>query len=172
LKKNLKLNSHKFVRDINVQGRLKTGHGHLSCSFKFKDPERKIIFPKFQTGARLDDLWKETCLEAFIYQPSTKKYLEINFTPKNGAWNAYLFDSYRKRSSQQPVWKNLSSSHKGMGFNISMVEIEKLLGPPPYRMALSAVIKCHDETHFFALTHLDQVPNFHYSPSYIEPLKY
>jgi len=172
LKKDLELISNKFVPDIKVRGRFKTGHGHLLCHFKFKDPKRKIVYPQFEPGSRQDELWKETCLEAFIYQPSTKQYLEINFSPRNGAWNAYLFESYRKKNMKQPEWQNLKSVHKGMGFEIPLVEIEKLLGPPPYRMALTSVIKCQEECHYFAIAHLDQVPNFHYSPSYIEPLKY
>lgn len=172
MKRNLKLISFSNVDKIEVHGQISIGHGHLKCLFKFKDPSHQIAFYDFPKKNRMDDLWKETCLEAFIYQPATKQYLELNLSPKNGAWNAYLFESYRKRSKIQPQWTQLKMLKNGMGFRVPLNEIEKLLGPPPFQMAISCVVKSQNETHYFALAHLDQVPNFHYSPSYIEPLKY
>jgi hypothetical protein len=45
---------------------------------------------------RKDDLWKETCFEAFFSTPGSKAYWELNANTR-GEWNLYEFDEYRKR---------------------------------------------------------------------------
>lgn len=172
MKKDLKLLPFDKSKKIKVHARFSTGHGLLKCHFKFSDPSNEITYYDFPQNQRLDHLWQETCLEAFIYQPSTKQYLEFNLSPKNGAWNVYHFQSYRQLSEKQPDWKNLQMLKSGMGFIIELIQVEKWLGPPPYQLALTCVAKCRKETLYFALAHLDHTPNFHYSPSYLEPLKY
>lgn len=41
------------------------------------------------------ELWRHTCLEAFLALPAGEGYFEFNFSPSS-QWAAYRFDSYRR----------------------------------------------------------------------------
>jgi hypothetical protein len=45
-------------------------------------------------ASRTDELWKQTCFEAFVGSPAEESYFEFNFSPST-QWAAYGFDSYR-----------------------------------------------------------------------------
>jgi hypothetical protein len=42
-----------------------------------------------------DELWRHTCLEAFIALPDSDVYFEFNFAPSS-QWAVYRFDDYRQ----------------------------------------------------------------------------
>lgn len=42
-----------------------------------------------------DELWRHTCLEAFIALPGSDVYFEFNFSPSS-QWAVYRFDGYRQ----------------------------------------------------------------------------
>lgn len=66
----------------------------IHLEFCIEGPLHLLLCPPPQEPARQDELWKSTCLEAFLgYKDGS--YLEINCSP-NGHWNVYEFDSYRK----------------------------------------------------------------------------
>lgn len=66
----------------------------VHLEFHLNGPINQLLCPSPEEPLRQDELWKSTCLEAFLGQKQGA-YLEINCSP-SGHWNAYEFDSYRK----------------------------------------------------------------------------
>jgi hypothetical protein len=55
----------------------------------------RITLPAQAPSRFQDDLWRRTCLEAFISLPDSDVYFEFNFSPSS-QWAVYRFDSYRQ----------------------------------------------------------------------------
>lgn len=84
----------------------------LSICYQILGRIESIKWPPFggtSTRSPGEELWRTTCLEAFVYPcPSpgadpqaTGEYWEMNVSPK-GAWNLYHFSSYRQRKVDVP----------------------------------------------------------------------
>src|SRR6185295_15192826 len=54
-----------------------------------------VAIPMLAPSVRTDELWKHTCVEAFLKTPRRKTYCEFNFAPST-RWAAYRFRDYRK----------------------------------------------------------------------------
>ena len=67
----------------------------LYLKFKIIGDPSGILLPSEPGGNRRNELWKQTCLEAFVRVDGAEGYLEFNFAP-NGDWAAYEFDGYRR----------------------------------------------------------------------------
>jgi hypothetical protein len=57
-------------------------------------PASRFVIPEGE-GARTDELWRSTCLEAFLRRNGDDAYREWNFAP-SGAWAAYDFERFRQ----------------------------------------------------------------------------
>ena len=53
-----------------------------------------LRMPSVVTAARTDELWRNTCFEAFVRSSADGPYYEFNFSPST-QWAAYRFSSYR-----------------------------------------------------------------------------
>lgn len=58
-----------------------------------------VTWPAPGEMIRRDSLWRTTCLELFIAEPDTSRYLELNLSP-SGSWNCYTFSGYRQGMQQ------------------------------------------------------------------------
>ncbi len=140
------------------------GDDSLLLEFKITGPLALLIFPQGDGGEdRQDELWKHTCLEAFLAQDQNKEspYLEINCAP-NGSWNAYEFSSYRQgmKTSALIVTLALREAHTDEAFFRLRV-----LGAPLKGMkwaSLNLILEFQDGSHsYWALTHTENKPDFH-----------
>jgi len=68
--------------------------GSLSFSYVVTGKIGDLRLPPVAVSARVDELWRSTCLEAFIRGSPGEAYYEFNFAPST-RWAAYRFDGYR-----------------------------------------------------------------------------
>lgn len=119
---------------------------------------------------RQHELWKKTCFEAFLAQQGGSAYYEINLSPW-GAWNAYLFQSYR--NPKLPVETlDLQIAYLEWGKNRLYVKI-KMIGEPQglqgeLELSLSAVLVARDQPkpRYYAIKHCGESPDFHLRESF------
>src|SRR5579863_7344904 len=66
----------------------------LRCDFVLQADLTRLALPAPRTGERRDELWRQTCFEAFVSAAEACGYCEFNFSP-SGDWAAYQFEDYR-----------------------------------------------------------------------------
>lgn len=139
----------------------------IVLKFKLDNKSSLVEFKKlsFETHEptqikRQDELWKDICFELFLNPVQEKKYFEFNFslTP---AWNCYVFESYR--TPQPPQASNdftilqMRWSEKELSVKLENKSIYKM-----FNVGITAVLKdTQNKTHYFALKHAGQKPDFH-----------
>jgi predicted GIY-YIG superfamily endonuclease len=118
-------------------------------------------------AARLDGLWRSTCVEAFVRLPNAACYAELNFAPST-AWAAYQFDSYRQQSvppaiDPPPIDIDIEERLLSVTVAVDMSAIGILPSHEPWQIALSAIIEETDGTKsYWALRHPPGAPDFHH----------
>ncbi len=124
---------------------------------------------------RVLKLWEKTCFEFFIKDQNSNQYLEFNFSP-NFSWNAFYFQDYR---SELREWEEIHSIEIDI---LNSLDHFTLMAKIPYKNIIqklnslnnlsystTAVLLEKDQSKsYWAIDHLDQVPNFHY----FESIKY
>jgi predicted GIY-YIG superfamily endonuclease len=76
-----------------IQVQLVRRSGRFRLRYSVLGDIEALALPDERPPARLDELWRHTCFEAFI-RSGEAGYCEFNFSP-SGEWAAYRFDSYR-----------------------------------------------------------------------------
>ncbi len=117
-----------------------------------------LILPDLQAAERTDDLWKQTCFEAFVGLGGSG-YIELNFSPSS-QYAAYRFDGYRSGMREEPaeveIWIDAGETWLALE---AAVRCEALT--PGASLGLSAVIRERDSTSYWALGHPHGAPDFH-----------
>ncbi len=127
--------------------------------------------PRFVTaeapndGQRRDDLWKDTCFEAFVAVSGEPRYLEVNVSPTRD-WNVYLFDGYRSGRRPDVSLPDLTRTTAALGgrlvasFDLPLASLAP--GDRGLEVGLAAVIR-HDGGRLghWALAHPGDKPDFH-----------
>ncbi len=117
-----------------------------------------LILPDLQAAERTDDLWKQTCFEAFVGLGGSG-YIELNFSPSS-QYAAYRFDDYRSGVRVEPAnvetWLDAGETWLALE---AAVRCEAL--DAGSSLGLSAVIRERDSTSYWALGHPDGAPDFH-----------
>lgn len=123
-----------------------------------------ILLPAKQGGERRDELWKHTCLEAFIRLEGADEYLEFNFAP-NGDWAAYAFDGYRQNGRDltvSPPQIDSSEASEEIRATVTLPTLPELYQTDAIQLGLSAVIETPQNDRFYwALFHPNETPDFH-----------
>ncbi|OHC93027.1 MAG: hypothetical protein A2792_11705 [Sphingomonadales bacterium RIFCSPHIGHO2_01_FULL_65_20] len=135
----------------------------LTITYHVTDPEARIVWPAPAQG-RTDGLWQHTCFEAFIGSTSGPAYAEFNLAP-SGAWAAYAFDDYRTgmRDLALPVNPQMAEESGLWQATIPLAGLDALLGPAPWRLAITAVIEATDGARsYWSLAHPSGKPDFHH----------
>ncbi|WP_033925022.1 DOMON-like domain-containing protein [Sphingomonas sp. 35-24ZXX] len=137
----------------------------LTIAYHVTDPEGHIAWPAAAQG-RTDGLWRHTCFEAFIASASSPTYAEFNLAP-SGAWAAYAFDDYRAGMrdlalAAAPVIEPVEFGHWRV--RLDLAGLKDLIGPAPWRLAVTAVIEARDGSKsFWSLAHPSGKPDFHHA---------
>ncbi len=133
-------------------------------------PADDIRLPPITESARVDGLWRHTCLEAFIRTPTGEAYYEINLSPST-RWAAYEFDRYREGMSNLdlPPPQIESRSYPGRQELEALIDLGGVreLCRSDWRLGLSAVIEDADGgTSWWALAHPAAEPDFHHAAAF------
>ncbi|MFZ5702163.1 MULTISPECIES: DOMON-like domain-containing protein [Pseudomonadota] len=135
----------------------------LTIAYHVADPGNRILWPAPAQG-RSDGLWQHTCFEAFIGSTTGPAYAEFNLAP-SGAWAAYAFDDYRSGMRDLAVSRDPQIAGAGglWTATIPLAELNALLGPAPWRLAITAVIEARDGARsYWSLAHPPGKPDFHH----------
>ena len=123
-----------------------------------------IKLPPAGRRERRDELWKQTCFEAFLTSDDFSGYLEFNFAP-NGDWAAYQFESYRDGGSNltmdaPDIQTDRASDRLAVTATIARLPKDLLSGQ--IRLGPAAILQTHQgDRSYWALAHPAARPDFH-----------
>jgi hypothetical protein len=160
-----------------VANAAREGGGVLRFDYVLDARPGRIRIPPRRPPSQTDELWKQTCFEAFI-APATggDEYRELNFSPST-QWAAYAFTSYRKGIATVALDSAPRIEVKEAGTQLTLqarVGTQGLL-PESWRapgvkllIALTAVIEDYSGSiSYWALRHAPDKPDFHHSDGFI-----
>ncbi len=132
----------------------------------------RLRLPAEQTPARADELWRHTCLEAFL-RTAGRAYYEFNFAPSS-LWAAYRLESYRAgMTSPEAVRTPQVTLQAGPSGYEVRVELDLGLLPElpsaaAWRLGLSALLEdVEGGISYWALAHPPGKPDFHHPDSFV-----
>jgi hypothetical protein len=137
----------------------------LQLRFVLQGDLHALRIPAGAQGGFADELWRHTCLEAFIGTADSTAYREFNFAP-NGQWAAYSFTNYRQRDLG---WRPAQAPHiethatpDGLILEATISAAQLPADAGILHIGLTAVIETKDSTiSYWALTHPGERPDFH-----------
>ncbi len=131
-----------------------------------------LVLPAPATPARMDDLWKSTCFEAFVRPEPGEAYLEFNLAPSSH-WATYAFDRYREGMASPAaaippqVETRLSETELELRVRLALGGLPGLPARAPWRLGLSAVIEeTGGRRSYWALTHPPGKADFHHADGF------
>jgi hypothetical protein len=123
-----------------------------------------------QAAARADGLWKRTCFEAFIVDPATPGYHELNFSPSR-EWAAYRFSGYREGMSPADVTVPPVIDVRRFDDRLELdatMHLASLQADRTLKLALTAVVEDDSGTlSYWALRHAPGKPDFHHTDGFV-----
>ena len=124
-------------------------------------PASRFLIPEAEEPARVDELWKTTCFEAFLRPLDEAGYTEWSFAP-SGQWASYDFIGYRENMTEAEVG---SPPYIRMEDNLTWWTLGATIAVPAdtnWELGLSAVLEEKDGTKsYWALSHPREKPDFH-----------
>jgi hypothetical protein len=125
-----------------------------------------LRLPQLVEVERANDLWRNTCFEAFIKTPGGPAYAEFNFSPSS-RWAAYGFDDTRQGMRNL----DLAAPTIRLQVNTEDLVLSVALNPGhkgPLKLAVCAVIEeVGGELSYWALTHPGERPDFHHPDGFV-----
>jgi hypothetical protein len=147
--------------------------GRLALSYELAADPAGLLVPQPAAPARTDELWKHTCLEAFVRAPGAEAYLELNLAP-SGQWAGYRFNGYRAgmTAADEVGDPHIAWTRTADGFElaaeIDLSRVALLPADGPWRLSLTAVIEeANGRTSYWALAHPPGRPDFHHSDGFV-----
>lgn len=132
----------------------------------------RLKLPAQAAGKFQDELWRHTCLEAFIALPDSDVYFEFNFSPSS-QWAVYRFDGYRQGMTPlhpEPPPRVMFRRREGeLAADIDIhldaipgLTAEEIKGRE-LRLAVAAVMESEQgRLSYWALAHAPGKPDFHH----------
>ena len=150
--------------------------GALELAWRLEGPLAELRVPPPAPRARVDGLWHHTCFEAFIADPHSKGYVELNFAP-SGAWQAYGFRGYRDGGMALPLRHDPVATWRVTADSLELdarFRMDSLPGPPGPRppvtvqVALTAVVEAADGAlGLWSLRHPPGKADFHHADGFV-----
>ncbi|HSI18743.1 MAG TPA: DOMON-like domain-containing protein [Sphingomonas sp.] len=123
-----------------------------------------IAWPAPAVRIFTDELWRHSCLEAFVAREGGIGYREINLAP-SGAWAAYAFDGYRAGMHRADIATPTGFMWREEGDTAELtatLAIPTFADDPLWRLGLTAVIEEKSGAKsYWALAHPPGQPDFH-----------
>jgi hypothetical protein len=157
---------------LNIEGHVSFSESRLELQYVISgDALKNIIWPQHKSPSQpCDNLWQHTCFECFLANAAATGYFEFNFSP-SGDWAAYRFDKYRSAMTHAEIAAQaiqIQFSHQTtqalMQVNVTTPQSWNLHNP--LDVAICAVIES-DATHYYALSHTADKPDFHQRDSFV-----
>ncbi|HZG47616.1 MAG TPA: DOMON-like domain-containing protein [Allosphingosinicella sp.] len=129
-----------------------------------------VLPPRPAKPMRRDELWRETCFEAFVRPSGSEAYHEINIAP-SGDWALYHFTD-RRSGMTSPDVPAPAVEVETAGDRLVLrtaVELAGLLSPAvPWQLNLTAVLRTEDANSYWALAHPPEgPPDFHHPACFV-----
>jgi hypothetical protein len=127
-----------------------------------------LCLPAVTPPSRADELWKHTCLEAFVRAAPNGAYFEFNFSPST-AWAAYRFSGYRSGMTvAQDIALKAEVSYDAntleLRTRLKLDELPDLPLDTSWQLGFSAVIEeTSGRKSYWALTNPPGKADFHHS---------
>lgn len=153
------------IVDIEIAGRVVRSQSSLTIDYRLTGAVENLSLPaaRGDSPQRCDELWQDTCFEAFIGLQNTLPYWEINVTP-SGDWNVYRFANYRQAMTPELACNTVSSTWqaipKGYCKTLELPTADWLPSHPPMVLGISTILKTGSLSHW-ALVHPGTAPDFH-----------
>lgn len=143
----------------------------LSLTFTLAGDLAALRIPPHVAGRRTDELWKQTCFEAFLRPAGGEAYYELNLAPST-QWAAYRFDGYRQGMAAATVIDALNIGTRTdddqfvLAVALDLTDTPDLAGA--LRLGASAVIETADGAlSYWALAHPAGRPDFHHADGFV-----
>ena len=141
----------------NIDVTLEQRGARWSVTYRACGAIEAVIVPDSASAPKVtDDLWRNTCFEAFM-RADDADYTEFNLSP-SGHWAAYRFADYRKAMMPAAI----DPPDIATRIDASTLVLRALL-PLQGILGLSAVIEANDSSKsYWALAHPPGAPDFHH----------
>lgn len=122
--------------------------------------------PALAAPRRAGELWRHTCLEAFVGTERLDAYAEINLAP-SGEWAAWSFERYRAERQDVAMPEPrfdvvVGAASLELRAEMDLSALPWLAGADTWRVGLAAVLESRDGTlSYWALAHPPGKPDFH-----------
>ena len=149
--------------------------GKLALTYVITGDIAALNLPAPVASARTDELWRHTCLEAFVGEAEGSGYYEFNLAPSS-RWAAYGFDGYREGMSPAPlddpgITAQATAQRFTLGATLDLGVLPGLRPDADWRLALTAVIEQRDGLKsYWALAHPAGRPDFHHADGFSQVL--
>ncbi len=154
----------------SVEARLaRAADGGLTLRYCVEGDPRRMCLPPPRPPRRADELWRHTCLEAFVAADPGAAYVELNFSP-SGEWASYTFSAYRTGMAiDEQIEAPAITVKRDEDVLIldAAVRLTCLRAGTAARVALAAVIEeSSGSLSYWALEHPAAKPDFHHPRSF------
>jgi hypothetical protein len=151
---------------LELLGSVEREGDRLSLHYRLIDPEGLVLLPASTAiPQRCDGLWEHTCLEAFLAEPGSAPYWELNLAP-SGDWNLYRLSGYRQGLTAESAISALPFAVNRRPDGLDLVVKLDLAALPlagrPLELGITAVLEMRDgELLYWALCHPGAEADFH-----------
>jgi hypothetical protein len=144
--------------------------GKLALDYLAEGRINGVRVPLAAAPGRANELWKHTCMEAFVRPSGGAGYCELNLAP-SGQWAAYLFRGYREgmhnaEIALPPITMGRSNSKLWLRAQVLLDDLEGF-ADAPWQIGVTAVIEEVDgRLSYWSLKHPPGKPDFHHSDGF------
>lgn len=153
------------LRSVSALAR-RDGDSRLLLEYVLEGDIGALRLPARTSPRRAEELWRHTCLEAFVGAPDLDAYVEINLSP-SGEWAAWSFEGYRAgrqdAAMPEPRFEILAGTASlALRAELELGSLPWLAAADRWRVGLAAVVESADgAVSYFALAHPPGRPDFH-----------
>jgi hypothetical protein len=159
------------LRRLEVRVR-RASDATLELQYSLQGDISALLFPPERAPCRADELWRHTCLEAFV-SGDDEGYYEINLSPST-EWAVYRFNAYRKGmavvqgASSPRISVHRAAERWSLTAALDLAPLQAPQGACQPKLALSAVIERADgRLSYWALAHPVGKPDFHHAAGFV-----
>jgi hypothetical protein len=127
-----------------------------------------VRLPAFAEPRRGEELWQHSCFEAFIREPESDTYLELNFAP-SGEWAAYRFARYRGgRSDLEPAPLRFETRRGEGVYELRAACLLDLPAQAPWQLNITTIVEeTSGRKSYWALAHPRGKADFHHDDGFV-----
>ena len=137
--------------------------GALALTYIVTGDMSAVVLPPPAPPRRTDELWRATCLEAFVRPEPGEAYHEFNFAPST-QWATYRFTGYRAGMAPldiAPLEIAVHAAAKRLELRV------RVPAAAPARLAVSAIVEeAGGAKSYWALAHAPGRPDFHHAAGF------